>query len=265
MSLITISRGSYRWGKEVGERVAEKLGYECIGRETITEASEMFSVPEAKLIKALHESPSILEKFTYEKEKYLTYLQVALLERFQKDNVVYHGLAGHFFLKDVKHLFKVRLTVDMEDRIKLHMETEGITREKAERNIRREDEVRRKWSQYLYGIDTWDTSLYDLVVHTTDRVDLSVDIICHMGKQYKTTPESQKVLDDLLIAARVKAALIDIKPDITVTPTSDDTITVETKAALTQEDVLVRKMKEAAESVAAGKKILVNVRPVLPY
>jgi cytidylate kinase len=264
MSLITISRGSYSWGKEVAEKVAERLGYECIGRETITEASEKFRVPEEKLIKALHNSPSILEKFTYEKEKYITYLQVALLERFQKDNVVYHGLAGHVFLKGVSHVFKVRLTVDMEDRIKLQMKRDGVSREKAERNLRRADKERRKWSQYLYGIDTWDTSLYDLVVHTTDRIDLTPVIICQMGKQYKTTPESQKVLDDLLIAARVKAALIEIKPDITVTG-NNGTITVETKAPLIQEDSLVRRMREVTDGMALNKKILYNVHPVLPY
>jgi cytidylate kinase len=266
MSLITISRGSHSKGKEVAEKVAKKLGYECIARETILEASKEFDVPEKKLIRAIHKSPSILEKFTYEKEKYLTYLQVALLKQFQKDNVVYHGLAGHFFINSVSHNFKVRITTDMENRIELLMEREGVSREKAERLLKHEDEERRKWSRYLYGIDSWDSSIYDLALHIANKGDLAVDIICQMAKseQYKTTPESQKALDDLLKAALVKAALINIKPDIVVRA-NNGTIDVETKVALIQEELLVRKVEEATKGLAIGKKIRVNVHPVLPY
>jgi hypothetical protein len=39
MSVITISRGSYSHGKEIAEKVAQKLGYECISREIILEAA----------------------------------------------------------------------------------------------------------------------------------------------------------------------------------------------------------------------------------
>ena len=37
MSIITISKGSYSHGKEVAEKVAEKLGYDCIARDDIIE------------------------------------------------------------------------------------------------------------------------------------------------------------------------------------------------------------------------------------
>jgi hypothetical protein len=39
MAIITISRGSYSKGKEVAEKVAEHLGYECLSREVILDAS----------------------------------------------------------------------------------------------------------------------------------------------------------------------------------------------------------------------------------
>jgi hypothetical protein len=31
-SIITISRGSYTHGKEVAEKLAQKLGYDCVSR-----------------------------------------------------------------------------------------------------------------------------------------------------------------------------------------------------------------------------------------
>ena len=62
MPIITISRGSYSKGKAVAEKVAQKLGYECISRDIILEASEEFNVPEIKLIRAIHDAPGILDR-----------------------------------------------------------------------------------------------------------------------------------------------------------------------------------------------------------
>lgn len=104
MSIVTISRGSYSRGKTVAEKVAKKLGYECLARDTLIDASKEFNIPEIKLVRAIHDAPTILERFNYSKEKYLAYLQVTMSEHFQKDNVVYQGLGGHFFLKNISHV-----------------------------------------------------------------------------------------------------------------------------------------------------------------
>lgn len=81
MSIITISRGSYSRGETVATAVAEKLGYEWIAREVLLEASKEFNIPEVKLVRAIHDAPSILERFTYGKEKYVAYIQAAILKR----------------------------------------------------------------------------------------------------------------------------------------------------------------------------------------
>jgi cytidylate kinase len=266
MALITISRGSYSKGKEIAEKVAEKLGYDCIARDAIIEASKEFNIPEIKLVRAIHDAPSILKRFTHGKQRYLGYLQVALLERFQKDNVVYHGLAGHFFLKGVSHLLKVRIIADMESRVKLEMERERISKEQAERILKNDDKERRRWSENLCGIDTWDPSLYDLVLHIKKiTVDDAVNIICHTVrlKHFQTTPESQELIDDLLIAARVKAALFDLKPDIEVS-VKNGTISIETTIPLLQEKEWVNKMKETAKRFSNGKQIKVIAHPLVP-
>ena len=39
MSIITVSRGSYSRGKEVAEKLAQVLGYECLSRDILLEAS----------------------------------------------------------------------------------------------------------------------------------------------------------------------------------------------------------------------------------
>ncbi len=69
MSIITISRGTYSLGKEVAEKVAQKLGYECIAREVLLEASELFNIPETKLLMTMENAPSILDRFTSGRER----------------------------------------------------------------------------------------------------------------------------------------------------------------------------------------------------
>ncbi len=136
MSVITISRGSYSHGKEVAEKVARKLGYECLGREVLLEASAHFNIPEMKLFQAIRNAPSILDRFLYGKEKYVAYIQAALLNHFKKDDVVYHGMAGHFFVRGVPHVLKVRIIADLEDRGKIVMERDNVSRTDALRSIK---------------------------------------------------------------------------------------------------------------------------------
>ena len=151
MSIITISRGSYNRGKEVAEKVAKELGYECVAREAIVEASREFNIPEVKLVRALHDAPSVLDRVSYGKEKFVAYYQLCFLEHLQRDNVVYHGLAGHFLLKGISHVLKIRILSDMADRVKLEMEREKIQEKEAFRILQNDDEERRKWSKHLYG------------------------------------------------------------------------------------------------------------------
>lgn len=107
MPVVTISRGSYSRGKEVAEALAEELNYECISREILNEASKEFNIPEIKLARALHDAPSLLNHFQKARESYLNYFKSAFLEHMERGNIVYHGLAGHFFLQDIQHVLKV--------------------------------------------------------------------------------------------------------------------------------------------------------------
>jgi cytidylate kinase len=267
MAIITISRGSFSHGKEVAEKVAIVLGYECISREILLEASEHFNIPEIKLERALHDAPSILQRFTYGKERYLAYITAALLERVHQDNVVYHGLAGQFMLQGVSHVLKVRILADIEDRLNLEMEREHLSREKALARLEKDDQERRQWSLHLFGVDTWNPSLYDLVLHIHKlHVDDAAAIICDTArlKHFKTTPQSQRVLDNLLLAAQVKARLVHSYPMVR-TSASDGVVTVDARFNLTEEPQLADKITEAAQQVPGVKEVRLHALPLSPY
>jgi cytidylate kinase len=242
MSIVTISRGSYSRGREVAEKVARELGFECISREILIEASEEFDVPEIKLLRAIRDAPSLLDRFTFGKERYNAYIQAALLEHFQKDNVVYHGLAGHYFVRGISHVLKVRIIGETADRVKLLMEREAVfeqaaiamkglpvegfkppmrhramTEEKAAGLLESLDDARRKWGLLLYGIDTHDPGLYDIVIHVKKlTTDDAAATICRaaQSERFRATAESQRAMDDLCLAARVKANLVERYPRI---------------------------------------------------
>ncbi|MDF1590817.1 MAG: cytidylate kinase-like family protein [Desulfobacterales bacterium] len=267
MSVITISRGSFSHGQEVAERTAKRLGYDCISREILIAASKDFNISEINLFQAIHDAPTFMDRILLRKEKYIAYIQAAVLKTLQKGNVVYHGFAGHFFVKDISHVLKVRIIADMEERMRIVTERNGLSRDAATAYIQKLDEQRRKWSQQLYGIETADPSLYDLVIHI-DRitVDDAVDIICHkIGlHHFQATPESRQQLKDLSLAAEVKAALIDLKPDIEVTARTG-TVRVTASASSAQQSKLEKEMRKVAETIPGIQNLEIDLLYVASY
>ncbi len=257
MAVITISRGSYSMGREIAERVAKRLGYECISREVLLEASDKYNVSKNKLEKALQESPSLMEKLTHDKAHYVFYIQSMLVKHVAKDNVLYHGFAGHLFLKKIPHVLKVRIIADIENRIDVLAKRENVTKVKALSMIKKIDQQRRKWTNRLYRADPWDPVLYDLLIkiHKYD-IDDAVELICHSISldHFKTTPESKRKMDDLVLATRCKTALINSFPDIFVVSDYGNILiysnTTETN---------VRKIKKLADDFASAKKTVNSI------
>lgn len=263
MAIITISRGSYSKGKRIAEKVAEELSYECVSRDVLLEASEHFNVPEIKLVRALHDAPKILDRFTHGQRKYVAFIQNAFLEHVRQDNVVYHGLAGHFFLAGVSHALKVRIIADLDDRIQLEMKRENIPAEKARHVLKKDDYERRKWALALYGIDTADASLYDLVIHIRKiSVNDAVDLIAHTVRlpHFTTTPESQNALENLVLASRVKSSIFDEWPSCEVSGDAG-TVTVHTEGPLEQEGEIRQRIQTRLQSVPGVNEVRVHVRP----
>ena len=140
----------------MAEKLAGQLGYDCISRDILLEVSEEFNIPEIKLVRAIHDAPSVLERFTHGKEQYVSYIRKALLQHVQQDNVVYHGLSGHFFLQDIPHVFKIRIIADMEDRVKEEIKRENISAEKALYILKKDRALfSEPLSQYLMELYQW--------------------------------------------------------------------------------------------------------------
>ena len=198
---------------EIAEKAARMLGYECLSREVLVDAAQMFDLSERKLIKSIHDAPNILERITNGREKYLAYIKAALLERVKKDNVVYHGHAGHLLLAEIPKVLKVRIMAEIETRAAMMQQQQNLSRDKAIKIIESEDKHRADWTRYLYKMDLSDPRLYDIVIHI-DRLKIqdACTLICTVAQTntYEMTSETRKLLNDLAIISHLKAALIEI-------------------------------------------------------
>ncbi|MFP4193963.1 MAG: AAA family ATPase [Desulfobacterales bacterium] len=221
MTIITISRGCFSHGKEVAEKTAEILNYEVLSRETIIEeANHLYNVPEKELIQSIHDAPSVLERFTRGREKYLSYIQAALLEHAKNDNIVYHGHGSHLLLPDISHVLNVRIIADMADRIKFMQQNRRISEKEAMRHIATEDATRVRWAHYLYKIDLTNPHLYDMIINIKRfNIDEAAETICHTArkKTFKATRDSKQAVSDLALKTKVKAAIENnCRPDLKV-------------------------------------------------
>ncbi|MGD9209718.1 MAG: cytidylate kinase family protein [Desulfobacteraceae bacterium] len=282
MAIITISRGCFSHGKEIAERVAERLNYECISREILIEASRFFHVSEKGLIKCMEKEPSILDRITHGREKYLTYIKAALLEHVKSGNVVYHGHAGHLLLKGIPCVLKIRIVAAMKERIRFLSDKEQITAKEAVKRILAEDRKRANWTKYIYKKDINDTTFYDLVIRIQSlTIDDACNIICNAASSpHLDTKRNHyhEKLSDLTISTHVRAALAEIY-DVKVSckngivhikvPTQkirkNDYITPYMQSEIKDQlhGDMVRKIAEIAKTVPAVKDVICDIE--MPY
>ncbi|MBC2717741.1 MAG: cytidylate kinase-like family protein [Desulfobacteraceae bacterium] len=265
MSIIMISRGAHHRGKEVAEKIALMLGYECLSRDILLEASRKYDVREVKFKKSMERAPNFFEKLGFEKEKYISYMQSALLNRLKKDYIVYHGLAGYLFVQNVSHAFSVRVVVDIKDRVKYCMQSEGVSEEKAYAMLHKLDEQRKKWGQYLHGVDISDPDLYDMVININRlTVDEAADIICSTAglEKYQTTAESRQKIEDLALEAEVTAVLINVQPPKDVSA-HNGVVSVQVQGGMFADDKIAGVVEELSKTIEGVKEVRTEVLPYI--
>jgi hypothetical protein len=107
----------------------------------------------------------------------------------------------------------------VEDRLLAVMQEQHLGREQAIHFLKREDRARKAWSRQFHGVDITDPGLYDLVIHINKlSVDDVADIICETAAKpkFRALPESQRAIENLALAAEIRAALLDDYPGCAV-------------------------------------------------
>ncbi len=211
MAIVTISRGSMSGGAAFANCLASTLGYPVLGREVLVEAAARLGVPEDLLREKIQTSVGLFERLTTDRDVYLVALQSALADQCLAGDLIYHGNAGHFLLKDVPNVLRVRLIAPMAMRVRAVMEQQGLSSEAAKDYIRYVDQERIEWTKFVYGADWRDARNYDLIINLR-RVSLESACAMVLGvvksPPYATTEEVKKKLRDFALACKVKVTLV---------------------------------------------------------
>ena len=113
MPVITVSRGTYSGGKEIAECVAARISAPCLSREILVETADKFGIHEHILAEAMSKPPSVLERFSHQRDVYLAFVRATLLQHAATGSFVYHGRAGQLLLADVVNVIRVRIVAPM--------------------------------------------------------------------------------------------------------------------------------------------------------
>ncbi|MBI4875147.1 MAG: cytidylate kinase-like family protein [Acidobacteria bacterium] len=210
MAVITISRGTFSGGMMLAECLSCRLGYRCIDRDALVERAASQRVSQQELRAALEAPPALPGRFSHKRYIYLSLIQAALLEEVRNGRAIYHGLAGQLLLRGLPTLLRLRIIAPMDFRIRMAQERLKLTRSEVVAHIAKMEQDRRKWTQFLYGVDWGDPSLYDLVVNLEHiGIEQACDMVASAVKHsdFELTPERQAAMNDLALASRVRAAL----------------------------------------------------------
>lgn len=221
MAIITISRGTYAGGESIAALLSARLGYQTVSRELLYEkVKEWYSFDIDTIAELLEQAPTSRVPNIADRKNRLSIgerrrqiflaVQATLCELLRKDNVVYHGYAGHLLLPGIPHVLRARLIAPRSKRVEMEMAREGLTRAEASKKIDQVDSERARWTTAFFGVNWGDPLLFDIVINLEV---MSLEEACELLiaavqlPHFRTTEESQKKMDDLALASRVAARL----------------------------------------------------------
>jgi cytidylate kinase len=212
MPIITIYQGASGEGQELAETVADALGYRCIGREVLVEASRRYRIPEAKLNEIIEKGPHWWERLLQDLRPYRIALQATLCELAHDGKVVYHGHLGHELLPGIGHVLKVLLTAPIEFRIQQVRARQSLTEVAARSYIEEVDKARSRRLMAMFGTDWRDPNRFDLILNMGKmRREGAKRMIVEAAKldEYQPTAASNQAFKDLALGSLVYAALFE--------------------------------------------------------
>ena len=216
MPIITIYQGASGEGQELAETVAQGLGYHCVGREVLVEASRRYRIPEAKLNEIVEKGPHWWERLLQDLRPYRVALQAALCELADDGKVVYHGHLGHELLPGIGHVLKVLLTAPIEFRIEQVRSRQNLADAAARHYIEEVDKARSRRLMAMFGTDWRDPNRFDLILNMSRmRREGATRVIIEAAKleEYQPTAASKQAFNDLALGSRVHATLL-ASPDV---------------------------------------------------
>lgn len=255
MSIITLSRDPYSHGEEIAAKVAKELGYSCLGSDFYKTADAPEQREHFDLLRSMMDSGVVGKK------KDVALFRSMFFENMLKDNVVYHGAAGHLLLQNIPNVLKVHVVADFEDRVNEFIRRTGKGYDQAKSEVMRHEATRREWARRVHHGDENET--YDLSVNLHNMsVDAAAKIIADAARaaMVEQGANLQKILGDLAMAARMEATLLDHFSEAQVEIKNGEAF-IRVEASVVQEEAAGRKVRKLLAGNPEIKEMYVGVIP----
>ena len=212
MPLIAITREMGSLGKDVASGLADALGLPIIYHEVIDQLADRMRVRKSHVIRLLDGSAGLLERLTADKTSLSIYTAEEIFRlAAQGRGAVIRGWGATHLLREVPHAVCVRVCAPFELRKQRMMERMGSDDgERIAEEIRSNDEAHAAIMRRHFDLRWTDPEHYDLVLNTKRlRADECVEEVLSLVRspQFAETDGTRQGLDDLALAARVRAAL----------------------------------------------------------
>ena len=193
MAIITISRGEMSGGEKLAGCLADVLGYRVIAREVLREAARTLGASPEVLTAKYESVPGLWARLTHEREIYTLAVQAALLKYCIEDDLIYHGLAGRFFLEGLPGVLRTRLITPMEMRVKaVRRVHHHMSHQAAEEFLKAQDHDHARWVKIMYNIDVDDLTTFDLALNLEA---VSIDTVCAIITEVVAEPAYQRTAE----------------------------------------------------------------------
>lgn len=178
--VITIEREYASGGNEIGERLAERLGIPCYGREILERAAAKLHLPPDQLADAeenitgsLLYSLAVFSSVPLGKERdflsfeqKLAFTEAEVIRDVSSGPCVVVGRGAAALLKDKTSAFSVFVHADYNTRVDRAIRVYGIEPKKAESVLHRCDKRRANYFKATTGVEWKDHNIYHLFLNS---------------------------------------------------------------------------------------------------
>jgi len=214
MAVITISRQVGSLGTEIARAVAEKLNYEYVDKERISEALAHYGLPAPEVERFDEKKPPYWDSMLIQRRKFLHLLEAVIYDYAKWGNVVIVGRGGQVLLKDLPGVFHVRVIAPFEVRVRRIRQQEKGDEKKIAEILRRTDRDSAGFIHSFFDVDWEDPILYDLVINTQKvSMDTGVGMILdsiRSREMREGEKRAQEKLADLALVQKAEASLLEI-------------------------------------------------------
>ena len=212
MPVIAITREMGSLGKDVAKGLGEALGVPVIYHELIDQLADKMRVRRSHVIRLLDGSAGLLERLTADKTSLSIFTADEIYGVAAKGRgAVIRGWGATHLLGEVPHTLCVRVCAPFELRRRRMMERlNSDDVERVGEEIHTNDEAHTAIMRRHFDLSWTDAEHYDLVLNTKRvTVDECVSEVLALVRspQFGETEESRQKVEDLALAARVRAAL----------------------------------------------------------